>query len=405
MRQNPGMLNLPPDQMEAQLRAQRNQRIAQLLSQQSQAPMEYDQRGAISPLAPLSKMVASLGGLYFQNKAEKDALESSKAAQAADMRAFGIGDGSATTATPRGALSMTDNNTNDYELYRRNPELYLKTLAESRAPTTDVKNYEQSGAGKDVLKNKQIAELLKSQGEAAKSGLMDVSGGNTVLNAQTGSTWTAPKIDGAGDLNKVVYQPISTADGIYNFDGRTGQMKQISGANGKPITKVDADADLARRKAEAEALGRGQAGLSIDAQNAEKKASQIATQIAAAKKLLPQATGSGVGATIDAVGRMIGATSESAQAAAQLETLSGWLTANVPRMEGPQSNADVENYKIMAARVGDRTVPVQERIKMLETLEQLQKKYSSINSGYMSSAPRTGEHTSKSGNKITFTVE
>ena len=64
-----------------------------------------------------------------------------------------------------------------------------------------------------------------------------------------------------------------------------------------------------------------------------------------------------------------------ADAAAQLETLSGWMTSNVPRFEGPQSDKDTSTYQIMAARVGDRSVPVSQRLAALNTVEQLMAKY------------------------------
>lgn len=106
---------------------------------------------------------------------------------------------------------------------------------------------------------------------------------------------------------------------------------------------------------------------------------QIKAAIPMARTYLADATGSGVGALADKAMGAVGLSTKASQAAAQLDTLAGWMTANVPRMEGPQSNADVDNYKIMAARVGDRTLPNAERLKALDTLETLQNKYSDIN--------------------------
>ncbi len=50
-------------------------------------------------------------------------------------------------------------------------------------------------------------------------------------------------------------------------------------------------------------------------------------------------------------------------------------------MEGPQSNFDVENYKVMAGRVGDRTLPVAQRMAALTEVENMQKKYAQYNGG------------------------
>jgi hypothetical protein len=50
-------------------------------------------------------------------------------------------------------------------------------------------------------------------------------------------------------------------------------------------------------------------------------------------------------------------------------------------MEGPQSNFDVQVYTTMAGKVGDRTVPVRERLAALDELRKLQTKYKSLNQG------------------------
>jgi hypothetical protein len=44
-------------------------------------------------------------------------------------------------------------------------------------------------------------------------------------------------------------------------------------------------------------------------------------------------------------------------------------------MEGPQSNFDVQNYMTMAGKIGDRTVPVKERLAALDQVRKLQQKY------------------------------
>jgi hypothetical protein len=92
-------------------------------------------------------------------------------------------------------------------------------------------------------------------------------------------------------------------------------------------------------------------------------------------------TASGVGTLIDAAASAVGYSTPGADAAAQLDTLSGWMVSNVPRMEGPQSNFDVQNYKTMAGMVGDKTKPLSQRMAALDTLEKLQEKYAHLNGG------------------------
>lgn len=113
----------------------------------------------------------------------------------------------------------------------------------------------------------------------------------------------------------------------------------------------------------------------------ERQGKQMMAVMDDAKRLLERggATASGVGTVADAAGRAVGVTLPGAEAAARLSALSGWLVANVPRMEGPQSNFDVQNYMVMAGKIGDSTVPIKERLAALETVRSLQRRYAAIN--------------------------
>jgi hypothetical protein len=115
----------------------------------------------------------------------------------------------------------------------------------------------------------------------------------------------------------------------------------------------------------------------------ERQSKQMLSAMNDAKRILDAgtATASGVGKIADDAARMVGATTKGAQDAARLEALSGWLVANVPRMEGPQSNFDVENYKTMAGKVGDSRIPLAERKAALSEVRKLQQKYSAIDGG------------------------
>lgn len=90
-------------------------------------------------------------------------------------------------------------------------------------------------------------------------------------------------------------------------------------------------------------------------------------------------TGSGAGAMTDAVMGFAGVGTDSAAAADSLEAIGGALVAKMPRMEGPQSNYDVESYRLMAGRVGDRSLPVSRRLAALRTVRHLWAKYEHLN--------------------------
>lgn len=118
-----------------------------------------------------------------------------------------------------------------------------------------------------------------------------------------------------------------------------------------------------------------------DKKDRARQGEQMMSAMNDAERILTRgkATASGVGNIADAAARAAGITTGGAQDAARLEALSGWLVANVPRMEGPQSNFDVQNYITMAGKVGDRTTPIPERVAALREVRNLQKKYAAIN--------------------------
>ena len=91
-------------------------------------------------------------------------------------------------------------------------------------------------------------------------------------------------------------------------------------------------------------------------------------------------TSSGFGSNMDAVGDYVGIADDKSINSATLNTLSGWLTSNVPRMEGPQGEKDVELYRKMAGDIASAT-SVEKRLSIYKNLvsltEDMEKKFSS----------------------------
>lgn len=94
-----------------------------------------------------------------------------------------------------------------------------------------------------------------------------------------------------------------------------------------------------------------------------------------AEPLLKKATGSYVGAGVDQAARAFGLSTSGGQYAAQLRTLEGALMMAQPRMEGPQSNFDVQLYRQMAGQIGDPTVPAAVKQAAAKTIRQLHQRY------------------------------
>jgi hypothetical protein len=95
----------------------------------------------------------------------------------------------------------------------------------------------------------------------------------------------------------------------------------------------------------------------------------------------PLPTQSYGGMALNALGGIIGKTPPGAAEADRLKVIGGAMVMAMPRMEGPQSDADVKLYREMAGRVGDETIPIERRLASLNEVEKLYSKYNK-NSGW-----------------------
>jgi hypothetical protein len=86
-------------------------------------------------------------------------------------------------------------------------------------------------------------------------------------------------------------------------------------------------------------------------------------------------TASGVGQLQDWAGSLVGVAPKGAAQADQLRSIAGTLTAKMPRMEGPQSDKDVQLYREMAGDVGNAGLPISRRLAALKTVRELYAKY------------------------------
>lgn len=146
-------------------------------------------------------------------------------------------------------------------------------------------------------------------------------------------------------------------------------------ANAGAVGEVDAA--NAAKKAAAEAGAK--AGAELGQKNAQRTrdADQTLALLDEAEKILPSATGSGLGALRDAAAGQVGLSTAGAQATAKLNIISSQLVQKVPRFEGPQSNIDVQSYREAAGDLANPRKTVAERLAAAQTMRQLQLKYAS----------------------------
>lgn len=144
-------------------------------------------------------------------------------------------------------------------------------------------------------------------------------------------------------------QLFQTPEGILSVDKGTGQAAPVM-MGGKPVR-------------------------SEDAMKKSAGANNVLSLIDQAEKLLPGATGSIVGSGVDVASSAVGYATPGAQRTAQLKTIEGALIGSMPRMEGPQSDADRMLYQKAAGDIANPMAPVRSRQAALATLREIQNRY------------------------------
>lgn len=191
------------------------------------------------------------------------------------------------------------------------------------------------------------------------------------------------KIDAfLANRGRMAEQQRPAPQGMNPFAGPTPQEKAYATEVGQQRAQLDVlpqrgalEAQIAAMKAKAEA----------DAKAAAERDSQVATKavdaqrtlglLGEAERLLPLSTGSSAGNVVDSVAGAFGYSTPGAQAIAGLQTIAGQLTSSMPRMQGPQSDKDVQLYKQMAGDLANPNLPVQTRMAALQQIRRLNQKY------------------------------
>ena len=133
--------------------------------------------------------------------------------------------------------------------------------------------------------------------------------------------------------------------------------------------KTSEETKRAELKPPAEAKGKN-AAKDINDQRQADETYKIIQPISAAIK---QSTGSGIGAGVDQLASVIGVGTQGAQNIAKLDVLGYKLLQQVPRMEGSQSNIDVEMYRQAAGDLANSKKPVAIRLEALKTIIEMLK--------------------------------
>jgi len=219
--------------------------------------------------------------------------------------------------------------------------------------------------------------------QTAPSGAYNGYAGNSRANADAGAIEV---------LQSEINNPKTTPENKAAAMRELQRIRPTQGAQSGAFAAAPSQMEMAQAKAtEAALVDTAKANVVRDTgrQGEQKRQGQLGAGVDRAIELLNQKpTASGGGALMDSAANFFGSSTKGADTASKLDTLSGWLVSNVPRMEGPQSDKDVLSYKTMAAEVGDRTKPISQRLAAAQELKALQAKYADLNGGGQTKEPK-----------------
>lgn len=268
-------------------------------------------------------------------------------------------------------------------------------------------SYQQEAEEFEARKRQRMLEEQVAQGklsmlpfeqqkiQAEAKALQEGRGGNIPATIQIANEMQRALASGDTTRYNMLNQVHKTMDRGLQYDSTTGQYIPMQGY-GQAIGSIAADKSGMSRQAEKtvdlrmnpQILGeeQGAKGLAELQTGIEKRSQQsqgnldvineILTPDQTGKTLLDKATGSGIGALWASGKSIVGESDESTQANAELQVYAGKLLNNIPRMEGPQSDADLKSYKEQAGKIGEPTIPAKDKIAALRAVQNLSQKYS-----------------------------
>lgn len=258
---------------------------------------------------------------------------------------------------------------------------YLKMVGEQGNTTTDIqKNLMAQGIRPGTPQwNAALGANVEKQNYIAP---VNAAPGNWILDPRTGAQmFSAPK-DGiqtqVGPNGQAIAMPVQGyADIVANQEGAKARAAAQGNAAFDLVTQQGLNGQGKTFNTRENLALQAQGGnLPVAEQDARaKKAADVINLASEAKNILKDASSGLVGGLKTTAAEALGMSTDSSKADARLKVISGQLVMNMPRMEGPQSDADRLLYQQMAGDIANPKVPRETRAAALETIIGLQQKY------------------------------
>ena len=168
---------------------------------------------------------------------------------------------------------------------------------------------------------------------------------------------------------------VGGAENIANVAGLTTQAQETAKSESDLVTVSRNGVDVLVPRSEALKLA-NQGAPALAKPDVKTTQGQTVLDLAdRAKKVLPQSSSGLINSLFTMATDVAGIPTNMSKADGQLRVIAGALTSNIPRMEGPQSDADRLLYQQSAADVANTNKPYQSRMAALEAVIGLNEKY------------------------------
>lgn len=359
------------DQMRA---AERKRRIAEILRAQSMQPQLRDGgRFAVGPtaLSGLAGLASALRGGYLDRKANQEEQQARTSEQARLAQAF---------------QRMTEGNGTS----QPTPQMQAAGELVQGLPLEAQQQIAERGALETLFPKQQKAlEQPNSVREfeyAKQNGFKGTFQDWIIAGGQSSRPSAVKEWDFYSNLPPELQQRYLEMKRNPNFFVKdVNQVPTVVhptvgvGTSVNPLSTQTSENAAAQERKRNEATGAevGKAEGAIQGGIETKGANAVGVEnlLDIAEPLIDVATGSGVGNAADKVAAYFGHATDGAEAINSLKTLQASLIQSMPRLEGPQSDADRQLYVEAAGQIGDPKVPAPIKKAAVKTVRAIQTKY------------------------------
>lgn len=385
---NPLTALLGPEAAQSQYQLAQNQRYADIMMQQ--ALMDQPQGQMVSghyvPASPVQGIAQLLKAYVGRSVADKIPEQQAAAGQAqlqqiqnmfSPAGAGGVGAAGGAGGGGQFSSLVPPGMTPQQAAFSMmiSPDALVKALAANTSPTQTAKLLRESGINPNSPQGQQY------MGQALEKDISQVLPPGSTLRGPNGMI-NIPKVPENVGLKFVGNEPVAySVPNAAEITAKNLGMEERAKAAGQAGYKIEQTATGPNQTPEFRTVEQiatsatGGAPLPAKPDVKTENASDVMRLTEEAGKYLPTASSGRLQNIVTGALEVPGISTKASQSDAQLKAIAGQLISKMPRMEGPQSNIDVEMYRQAAGDIANANIPAETRKAAIKTIRDLNEKY------------------------------